>query len=78
MRNKKIANLTFKEPYSLLSKIEDKSDFLSVRRGRDSNPRLPFDNTAFRERYLQPLETPLHVNKQITRNKKTKCLIYLV
>ena len=39
MRNKKIANLTFKEPYSLLSRIQDKSDFLSVRRGWDSNPR---------------------------------------
>ncbi|MFA6486061.1 MAG: recombinase family protein [Candidatus Magasanikbacteria bacterium] len=33
MRNKKIANLTFKEPFDILSKIEDKSDFLSVRRG---------------------------------------------
>ncbi|MDD2656097.1 MAG: recombinase family protein [Patescibacteria group bacterium] len=39
MRNKKIANLTFKEPFNILSKIEDKSDFLSVRRDRDSNPR---------------------------------------
>ena len=39
MRNKKIANLTFKEPYNILSKIQDKSDFLSVRRGRDSNSR---------------------------------------
>ena len=31
MKNKKIANLTFKEPFDILSKIEDKSDFLSVR-----------------------------------------------
>ena len=43
MRNKKIANLTFKEPYNLLSKIEDKSDFLSVRRGRDLNPGYGFN-----------------------------------
>ena len=35
----KIANLSFKEPYLRLSKIKDKSDFLSVRKGRDSNPR---------------------------------------
>src|SRR3989339_216693 len=39
MKNKKIANLTFKEPFDILSKIENKSDFLSVRRERDLNPR---------------------------------------
>ena len=33
--NKKIANISFKEPYNILSKIENKSDFNSVRRGRD-------------------------------------------
>ena len=37
--NKKIANISFKEPYNVLSKIENKSDFNSVRRRRDSNPR---------------------------------------
>ena len=42
MRNKKIASLSFKEPYLRLSKIEDKSDFLSVRRGWDLNPRYGF------------------------------------
>ena len=36
--NKKIANISFKEPYNVLSKIENKSDFYSVRRVRDSNP----------------------------------------
>ncbi|MFA5000427.1 MAG: hypothetical protein WC545_03655 [Patescibacteria group bacterium] len=36
--NKKIANISFKEPYNVLSKIENKSDFDSVRRGGDSNP----------------------------------------
>ncbi len=29
--NKKIANISFKEPYNVLSKIENKSDFDSVR-----------------------------------------------
>jgi hypothetical protein len=33
--NKKIANISFKEPYNVLSKIENKSDFDSVRRRRD-------------------------------------------
>ncbi len=36
--NKKIANISYKEPYNILSKIENKSDFSSVRRGGDSNP----------------------------------------
>ena len=36
--NKKIANISYKEPYDILSKIENKSDFSSVRRGGDSNP----------------------------------------
>ena len=35
----KIANLSFKEPYLRLSEIKNKSDFLSVRRVRDLNPR---------------------------------------
>ncbi|MFH1789696.1 MAG: hypothetical protein ABH832_01365, partial [bacterium] len=39
VKNKKIANFSFKEPYDLLSKVPNKSDFLSVRRGWDSNPR---------------------------------------
>ncbi len=39
IKNKKIANLHFKEPYNLLAKVEDKSDFLSVRKEGDSNPR---------------------------------------
>ena len=39
IRNKKIAHLSFKEPFLRLSKIENKSDFLSVRRGWDLNPR---------------------------------------
>ena len=39
--NKKIANISYKEPYNVLSKIENKNDFSSVRRGWDSNPRYP-------------------------------------
>ena len=38
LKNKKIANTSFKQPYDVLSKIENKSDFLQVRRRRDSNP----------------------------------------
>ena len=38
LKNKKIANISFKQPYDELSKIENKSDFLQVRRRRDSNP----------------------------------------
>ena len=36
--NKKIANISFKQPYDVLSKIENKDDFESMRRGGDSNP----------------------------------------
>jgi site-specific DNA recombinase len=36
--NKKIANISFKEPYKQLSEIENKSDFSSVLGDRDSNP----------------------------------------
>ncbi|MGI6378940.1 MAG: recombinase family protein [Patescibacteria group bacterium] len=42
--NKKIANISYKEPYNILSKIENKSDFSSVRRERDSNPRYANKN----------------------------------
>jgi len=38
IKNQKIANISFKQPYDVLSKIENKSDFLQVRRRRDSNP----------------------------------------
>lgn len=38
IKNKKITNISFKQPYDVLSKIENKSDFLQVRRRRDSNP----------------------------------------
>src|SRR3989339_591231 len=43
----KIANLSFKEPYNILSKIENKSDFLSVRREWDLNPRSAFGGHRF-------------------------------
>lgn len=36
--NKKIANISYKEPYNALSKIDNKSDFSSMRRSGDSNP----------------------------------------
>lgn len=32
IENKKIANISFKQPYDALSKVENKSDFQSVRR----------------------------------------------
>lgn len=38
IENKKIANISFKQPFDVLSKIENKDDFNSVRRGGDSNP----------------------------------------
>ena len=38
-RNKKITNFSFKEPYLTISKIKNKSDFLTWRKERDSNPR---------------------------------------
>ncbi len=37
--DKKIANISFKQPYDMLSKIVNKSDFSLMRRERDSNPR---------------------------------------
>jgi site-specific DNA recombinase len=37
--NKKIAKVSYKQPYDILSKIENKSDFILMRRERDSNPR---------------------------------------
>lgn len=39
IENKKIANISYKQPYDVLSKIDNKSDFNSMRKGRDSNPR---------------------------------------
>ena len=36
IENKKIANISFKQPYDVLSKIENKSDFSSVRGVRDA------------------------------------------
>lgn len=68
MRNKKIANLTFKEPYNLLSKIQDKSDFLSVRRGRDLNPRFLAEHGFSRAAHsttLTPLQTTKKYSKKI-------------
>ena len=53
--NKKIANISFKEPYNVLSKIENKSDFNSVRRGRDSNPGSTFIDDSFQDCSIKPL-----------------------
>jgi site-specific DNA recombinase len=55
LKNKKIANLSFKEPYLRLSKIKNKSDFSSVRRGRDSNPRDPLRPNTLAGCPFQPL-----------------------
>ena len=38
IKNKKIANIKYKQPFDRLSKIENKSDFVLLRRDRDSNP----------------------------------------
>ena len=54
-RNKKIASLSFKEPYLAISKIKNKDDFLSVRRGWDSNPRYPFRYDSFQDCSIRPL-----------------------
>ncbi len=55
MRNKKIANISFKQPYDVLSKIENKSDFDSMRRGWDSNPRSALTDDGFQDRSIRPL-----------------------
>lgn len=53
-----IVNIAFKHPYDVLLKIQNKDDFESMRRGRDSNPRYPLGHSAFRERPIQPLSHP--------------------
>ena len=53
--NKKIANITFKQPYDVLSKVENKSDFDSMRRVRDSNPRYRLRYTRFPSERTRPL-----------------------
>ena len=58
----KIANLRFKEPYNLLSRIKDKSDFSLVRRDRDSNPGYPLGHDGFQDRSIRPL-WHLSINK---------------
>ncbi len=55
VENKKIANISFKEPYNVLSKIENKSDFDSVRRGRDSNPGPACTSDSFQDCSIRPL-----------------------
>lgn len=55
IENKKIANISFKQPYDVLSKIENKSDFSSVRRGRDSNPGSAFTDDSFQDCSIKPL-----------------------
>ncbi len=57
-RNKKIANLSFKEPYLTISKIKNKSDFLSVRKDWDSNPGYHFWYTCTPSKRLRPLSHP--------------------
>ena len=51
----KIASISFKEPYLRLSKIENKSDFCSVRRGWDSNPRYHLWYDSFQDCSVRPL-----------------------
>ncbi len=41
IENQKIACLKLKQPYQILEKVEDKTDFRQLRRGRDSNPGNP-------------------------------------
>ncbi|MEA3322845.1 MAG: hypothetical protein U9Q12_01345, partial [Patescibacteria group bacterium] len=41
IENQKIAYLSFKQPYNIIAEVEDLSDFETLRRGRDSNPRGP-------------------------------------
>lgn len=44
--NKKIANFSFKEPYNILSKVSNKSDFSQLLGDRDSNPDYLDQNQA--------------------------------
>ncbi len=55
IENKAMASYKLKQPYQILEKVNDKADFLQMRKGRDSNSRYPFGYAAFRERCLQPL-----------------------
>ena len=56
--NKKIVNISFKEPYNALTKLENKDDFNSMRRVRDSNSRCPFGHTSFPGMRTRPLCEP--------------------
>jgi len=67
----KIAHLSYKEPYNLLYNIEDKSNFLSVRRVRDSNPRGAFTPTSLAVRRFRPTQPTLHVAQS-----KFECITY--
>ena len=55
IENKKIANISFKQPFDVLSKMENKDDFNSMRRGRDSNPGPAFTSDGFQDRSIRPL-----------------------
>ena len=55
IENKKIANFSFNMPYEILGKAKDKSDFLKMRRERDSNPRRALTLTSLAGMRFQPL-----------------------
>ena len=55
IKNKKIANVSYKQPYDVLSKIENKSDFALLRRGWDSNPRSTCIDDSFQDCSIKPL-----------------------
>ena len=55
IENKKIANFSFNMPYEILGKATLKSDFLKMRRERDSNPRRAFTLTSLAGTRFQPL-----------------------
>lgn len=53
--NKKLAKVSFKEPFETLANSAKNTDIDNLRRGGDSNSRRAFTLAAFRERYFQPL-----------------------
>lgn len=55
IENKEMASYKLKQPYQILEKVNDKADFLQMRKGRDSNPRGVLSPASLAVRCLQPL-----------------------
>ncbi len=55
IENKEMASYKLKQPYQILEKVEDKADFIQMRRGRDSNPRGVLSPASLAGRCFRPL-----------------------